>query len=170
MLKVPRVVMMYEWQERPAHISIYTDSDWAGCVRTRRSTSGACFLHGAHLLKVYSRTQSTVALSSAEAELYATVTAASEGLRPAAMCEEYGANVTPWIHVDASAAIGIAQTKGLGRLRHLGTQSLWIQDAVREKRVMLEKVNGSQNPADLFTKHVPAELLHRFMQKIRLEP
>ena len=111
-----------------------------------------------------------VALSSAEAELYATCSASSEGLGLAAMCEEYGHVVTPWIHVDASAAIGIAQRKGLGRVRHLSTQSLRIQDAVREKRITLEKVNGSENPADLFTKHVPADLIERHMQRVGLQP
>ena len=55
-------------------------------------------------------------------------------------------------------------------MRHLSTQPLWIQDAVREKRVQLEKANGSANPADLFTKHVPAELMHKHMMKIGLEP
>ena len=170
LLKVPRVVIMYEWQEKPTHLAVYTDSGWAGCVRTRRSTSGACLLHGAHLLKSYSRTQSTVALSSAEAELYATVTAASEGLGMAAMCEEYRHPITPWINVDASAAIGIAQRKELGKVRHLNTQSLWIQDAVREKRVQLEKVGGNLNPADLFTKHVPAEVLQRHMARVGLNP
>ena len=122
------------------------------------------------MLKSYSRTQSTVALSSAEAELYATVTAASEGLGLAAMCEEYGCRVIPWINVDASAAIGIAQIKGLGKVRHLNTQSLWIQDAVRERRVQLEKVGGNLNPADLFTKHVPAEVMQRHMLRVGLCP
>ena len=87
----------------------------------------------------------------------------------AAMCEQYGHEVTPWVHVDASAAIGFAQRKGLGRVRHLSTQSLWIQDAVREKRLTLEKVNGSDNPADLLTKHVPAEIMERHMRKVGLQ-
>ena len=82
------------------------------------------------LIKHYSRTQSTIALSSAEAELYATVSAASEGLGLAAMCGEYGQVLWPYINANASAAIGIAQRKGLGKVRHLDTQSLWIQDAV----------------------------------------
>ena len=83
------------------------------------------------------------------------------------MCEGHGSLVKPWIHVDTSAAIGIAQRKGLGRVRHLSTQSLSIQDAVRDS---LEKVDGSKNPADLFTKRVPAELIERHMEKLGLEP
>ena len=58
------------------------------------------------------------------------------------------------MYVDATAAIEVAQRVGLGKLRHLETQSLWLQEAVRDKRVGLSKVHGSVNPADLMTKHV----------------
>ena len=114
-------------------------------------------MHGKHLRKTYSRSQSTIALSSAEAELYATIQGASEELGLAAMALEVGRVMVPWMYVNASAAIGIAQRKGLGKIRHLHTQSLWVQDAVREKRVFLDKVPGADNPADMYTKHLDAQ-------------
>ena len=43
--------------------------------------------------------------------------------------------------------------QGLGKLRHLDIHTLWIQQAVRTKRVDLRKVLGERNPADLLTKH-----------------
>ena len=88
-------------------------------------------MYGRHLLKSYSRTQSNIALSSAEAELYAMVSASSEALGFKSMFKDYGRVVDPTVMVDATAAIGIAQRKGLGKLRHIDTQALWIQDAVR---------------------------------------
>ncbi len=54
---------------------------------------------------------------------------------------------------DSSAAIGICTRQGLGKLRHLDTHTLWIQQAVRTRRVDLRKVDGEANPADLLTKH-----------------
>ena len=54
---------------------------------------------------------------------------------------------------DSSAAIGICNRQGLGKLRHLDTHTLWIQQAVRTGRVDLRKVLGEENPADLLTKH-----------------
>ena len=39
----PPVVFWYPWQKweyQPHKVNIYTDVDWAGCRRTRRSTSG----------------------------------------------------------------------------------------------------------------------------------
>ena len=40
--------------------------------------------------------------------------------------------LNPWMYVDAAAAIGVAQRVGLGKLRHLETQSLWLQESVRD--------------------------------------
>ena len=80
----------------------------------------------------------------------------------------FGSEMTPYLHVGAFVAIGIAQRKGLGRVRHLDTQALWIQDAVREKRVYLEKVPGAENPSDLMTKHVDGNLLTKMINLLHM--
>ena len=49
----------------------YSDSDWAGCRTTGKSTSGGLVMVGRHLIKSWSRTEDSVTLSSAEAELVA---------------------------------------------------------------------------------------------------
>ena len=109
-------------------------------------------MYGSHLLMKYSNTQSTVALSSGEAELYDPASGCSEGLGLTAMATDYGEEKPPILHVDASAALGKAQRNGLGRVRRIDTQTLWVQDAVRERQVDLRTVDGSKNPADLMTK------------------
>ena len=58
------------------------------------------------------------------------------------------------VWTDSSAAIGICSRQGLGKLRHIDTQALWIQERVRTKNVILKKVRGDVNPADLLTKHI----------------
>ena len=55
----------------PLHIDTYCDSDWATDIDSRRSTSGTVTSVLQVPLAFSSRTQSTVATSSAEAELYA---------------------------------------------------------------------------------------------------
>ena len=127
----PRMVWKFVWQQAPKSVSIFSDSNWAGCHDTRKSTSGACIMHGSHLIKAYSRTQSNVALSSGEAEFYAAVSAESESLGVVAMTEDYGDKLDAYLYADASAAIGIANREGLGRVRHLDTQALWLQQALR---------------------------------------
>ena len=75
-------------------------------------------------MRSYSRTQANVALSSAEAELYAMVSAASEGLGARAMGFAFRQEIPVVLHMDASEEIGVAQREGLGRIRHPGTQRL----------------------------------------------
>ena len=65
-------------------------------------------MHGAHLIKAYSRAQSNIALSSGEAEFYALVSTASEALGVVAMSEDFGDKAEAYLFAAASAAIGVA--------------------------------------------------------------
>ena len=67
----PRAVFAWPFQSVQSDVKVYNESDWAGCKRTRRSTSGGAVMYGSHLLKHRARTQAGIALSSGEAELYA---------------------------------------------------------------------------------------------------
>ena len=71
---------LYKWHDSPNEILVYTDSEWAGCQRTRRSNTGGAVMYGSCLVAHWSRTQVSVALSSAEAELHAAVKAACEAI------------------------------------------------------------------------------------------
>ena len=97
------------------------------------------------------------------------VKAASEGLGFKAMTEDYLKPFSPWMYVNATAVIGVAQRVGLGKMRHLDTQSLWLQEAVRDNRVGLWKVHGPVNPADLMTKHVDHATQIRFLSLMGVE-
>ena len=164
----PRAALHYKWQDETAELKIYSDSDWAGCVKTRKSTSGGVIMWGSHALKTYSRQQRTIALSSAEAELYALVAASAEGLGLCAYGRDLGIELKPRVYTDASAALGIAQRRGIGKLRHVQTQSLWVQQAHATKQIAFEKVPGADNPSDMMTKHVPSELLEKHMKCMNL--
>jgi hypothetical protein len=73
-----------------------------------------------------------------------------------ALMEDLGYSLDARVHSDSSAAIGISNRKGLGKLRHLNVQFLWVQDKIKDKSFTLHKVPGERNPADLMTKHLDA--------------
>ena len=63
------------------------------------------------------------------------------------------------MYADSSGALEIAQSTGMGKVRHVRVQALWVQEVRCTKSLKYKKVLGSRNPADLLTKHVPRELL-----------
>ena len=80
-----------------------------------------------------------------------------------------GADLEIRILVDSNAAIGIANRRGNGKMRHVKVGDLWIQEKVEEKELRIEKVAGEDNPADLMTKNVGQELIKRHMGSLSQE-
>ena len=74
------VIHRFKYQGSTSELQAWTDSDHAGCNRTRKSTSGGVIMIGSHLLKSWSTTQSVIALSSGEVEYYSMVKGGSVGL------------------------------------------------------------------------------------------
>ena len=109
---------------------------------------------GRHLLKSWSSTQPLVSLSSGEAEFHGVVKAAGVGLGFQSLLEDLGLHLALRAWTDSTASMGICNRQGLGRIRHLATQALWVQQRVRDGSFTLHKVRGEENPADLFTKHI----------------
>ena len=78
--------------------------------------------------------------------------------------DDLGIHLAVRVWTDSSAALGIASRSGLGKLRHLETHTLWVQEKVRTGAISLKKVWGEVNPADLFTKHLPSrEKVHQLL-------
>ena len=112
---------------------------------------------GSHVFKTWSNTQSAIPLSSGEAEFYGVVRASGVALGHQSIMQDLGYSLPVRVWTDSSAAMGVSQRQGLGRLRHIETQSLWVQQAVGSGDVELRKVRGDANPADLFTKYLPSK-------------
>ena len=103
-------------------------------------------------MKTWTKTLPTLALSTGEAELGAVVRGVTESDGLLAILNDFGGSPMTTLMSDASAAIGIVQRLGLGRVRHLAVSDLWVQQKVRSKQLDIQKVNGLDNPADLLTK------------------
>ena len=162
----PRMQQPYHWQGTQSILKVFTDADWAGCRRTRKSTTGGCAMLGRHTLKGWSKTQTLIALSSGESELYVALNASAEALGLVALLKDLGYNVKGEIWGDASAALGIIKWRGLGRTRHIDSGLLWIQQTAADQRLKYAKVLGKENLADLFTKFLDAVASATHIQKL----
>ena len=152
-------------------IEAYSDSDWAGCRDTRRSTSGGMIYFEGAVLSFWSRTQTTIALSSCEAELYAINMAAIEALNVKSTIEELikncKTNIT--VYTDSSSAKSITSRRGVTRkTKHIELRQLFVQDLVVNGTLQVTKVGTLSNPADIFTKFVSSETIQRQLHAVGL--
>ena len=103
-------------------------------------------------IKHWSRTQKARALSSGEAEYYAIVTGSADGLGVRSLAEDLGWKAVVRVWTDSSTAKAVSGRRGLGKLRHVELKWLWVQEAVKEGRIQVKKVNGEEPVADHLTK------------------
>ena len=99
-----------------------SDSGWGGNVSDRKSTSDGCWFMGGHCIKTWSCSQGAIALSSAEAELYAMVGAVSRTQDLRSLASELGFKhlvEDVVLGMDNSAAKSFLCRRALGRMRHL---------------------------------------------------
>ena len=105
------------------------------------------------MVKHWSKTQTNVTLSSAEAELVASVKASTEALGLRGMAKERGANMGIVAETDSTATKGITSRSGSGRLKHIGVGALWVQEKAASGEIKYAKIPRSSNCADLLTHH-----------------
>ena len=166
------VVWRFPWKSGHGGWKVWVDSDWAGDLETRKSTSGGIICLGPHCVKTWSSTQSTPALSSCEAEYYALVDGATRVLGLQAAAKELGVVAEEAVveaSTDSSAAKSYASRRGAGRIRHVEVKHLWVQQAVAEGRFRLTKVLGTENPADVMTKYKTLPEFQRMLAKVNIE-
>ena len=168
LLRHGRLVQEFVRQfEEPQHLVVFTDSDHAGCLRTRKSTSSFKIMYGQHLLRSASSTQAVISLSSGDSEFYSLVKGVAAGLGAVAMLRDLGVELTGdatvEVKVDATAGKGVAMRRGAGRIRHIATPTSWVQKLVQDGKVKVSNILGNANPADLGSKRLDAAsiLKHR---------
>ena len=166
----PRLLYDYHFSKSgPSDTNeVYSDTDFAGCKEPRRSTSWGVVTVGGHCIKHRSKTQSTVSLSSGKAELHGIGSAIAQGMGLQSICRDLGFEYDIRVHSDATAALGIARRRELGKVRHLDCTDLWIQEKVRSKAVRLAKMLRTENPADAFTKYVDRSTMEKAMKLVNL--
>ena len=143
------------------------DSDWAGDLLGRKSTTGVIVRRGKHLLRQMSCLQTLVALSSGEAEYHALLRGACTSLGIQSHYQDWMIDVPIQIYSDSSAARSVARRRGIGgRLRHLQTLHLWLQSRVALGHLKLNVVAGERNPADTLTKPLPGRKICEWSEHV----
>ncbi|PIL28798.1 hypothetical protein GSI_08842 [Ganoderma sinense ZZ0214-1] len=143
----------------PTEPLAYCDADFANDPDTARSTSGYCLLLGTGCVSWSAKKQTTVALSTPEAEYYASVHCGREIIWMRQLLMELGylprrdPRATP-LMVDNTGALRMLKNPDevTARTKHININVHWIRDAVRVRLIAPEYVPSDDNVADIFTK------------------
>ena len=162
------MVYHFNWSNTPEIIDLCVDTDFAGCKVSRRSTSGGVAMRGGHCLRHWASTQTTIALSSGEAELGGLAKGISQGIGLRSIAADLGIETGLRLKTDATAAMGMARRLGVGKVRHLDTALLWVQGHVRSGEVLLDKIPGQDNPGDALTKYLSGPDLRGHLQRMNI--
>ncbi|GIL78814.1 hypothetical protein Vretifemale_8246 [Volvox reticuliferus] len=136
------------------HMDGFSDSDWAGDLDTRRSTTGYVFRVNGTAVSWSSQLQRTVAASSVEAEYQALSSAVREALWMKKLCADLGMmNGAVMIMVDSQGAMDLGNNPiTLPRSKHIDVQHHMVRERIASGEVVLKYCTTERMVADTLTK------------------
>jgi uncharacterized membrane protein YciS (DUF1049 family) len=146
----------------------YTDSDYAGSVVDRKSTSGSCQFLGSRLVSWFSKKQQTVSNSTAEAEYIAAGSCCAQILWIRNQLRDYGfvLDKIP-ILCDNTSAIAITNNPVQhSRTKHIDIRYHFIREHVMNGTVELFFIPTEEQTADIFTKSIDESTFTRLVGKL----
>ncbi|KAI0993413.1 hypothetical protein K3495_g14771, partial [Podosphaera aphanis] len=149
--------------------NIYADATWA-TENERKSFQGYAVVYNGGAISWAAQRQKTTSLSSMEAEIIA----ANEGAKEAAWMEKLWLDLhqkryVPTLWCDNEAAKEFCKDSGKfhNKAKHIETRYFFVRnDMVAKDRLKIEKIAGSENPADILTKQLPHHKLGGHLQSL----
>jgi len=146
--------ILYKPDYKSCILECYSDADYAGCISTRRSTSGVVVLHSGGIISWISQRQPIVATSTTESEIIAATEATKETVWLARLFSEIvGLKDIPIIHIDNNAAVKLALNPEFHRrTKHIDVRFFYIREKVADKSVSVQQISTEIQLADIMTK------------------
>ena len=148
-------------------LMLYSDSDWAGDKETRTSVTGySIFLQGCPI-SWKSKAQSSVTLSSSEAELMALSEATKEirFIYELLMSMDVKVKLPIICRVDNVGAIFMSENvTATPKSKNIDTKAKFVTQFVADGFLKVIFVKTAENTADIFTKNVSTEIHSKHMK------
>ena len=167
-------MLMYR---RTDHLEVegYSDSDFAGCIDSRKSTSGFIFMLAGGAISWRSAKQTLTATSTIEAEFVACFEATSQGIWLKSFIS--GLRIVDSIarplklYCDNSAAVFLAKNHRSGsRSKHIDIKYLAIRERVKENKVVIQHISTELMIADPLTKGMPIKNFKDHVMRMGIGP
>jgi hypothetical protein len=150
-------------------LSGYTDSDWVGSVSDKKSTSGCCFSLGSAMISWQSKKQSSIALSTAEAEY---IVACSASCGAIWLCKL----LTGLLHLEMEATTILCDNQSCKKItenlvthdksKHIEIRYHYICDIVQKGAIKLQYVSTDEQVVDVLTKPLSRVKFEHFRDKL----
>ncbi|GJX07884.1 retrovirus-related pol polyprotein from transposon TNT 1-94 [Tanacetum coccineum] len=149
-------------------LTAFSDADHAGCLDTRKSTSGGIQFLGDKLVSWMSKKQNCTAMSSAEAEYVALSASCAQVMWMRTQLQDYGFNYNKIpLYCDSQSAIAIScNPVQHSRTKHIHTRYHFIKEQVENGIIELYFVRTEYQLADMFTKALPEDRFKYLVRRI----
>jgi hypothetical protein len=141
----------------PLRLEGYSDTDWAGDLDTRRSTTGYVVMLNNGAITWRSRRQPTVALSTIESE-YMALTEATKELKwvrtlLAELGYSNGSTEPTDLFTDSQSALALAKNPvSHAHAKHIDLRHHFIREAIQDKIIWVQHIPMAEMTADSLTK------------------
>lgn len=156
----------------PLCIKAFCDADWATDIDDRRSTSGACIFLGPNLISWWSKKQTLVAKSSAEAKYRSLALAASEVLWIQSLLLELHVTIpAPTIFCDNQSTVALSHNPVLhSRTKHMELDIFFVWEKVLSKTFQVDYVPSQAQVVDILTKPFAKTAFCHLRDKLKVLP
>ena len=123
---------------------------------------------GGGVLNCWAKKQRSVALSR-ESELFSAITSGTRSLGIQSELEDLGCSCSVTVATDSQSVIDHSRRRGHSvASKHVGLRGLWLQEALADKKLALEKVHTATNPADVCTKALLGDRIRELCRLARV--
>lgn len=163
--------MVFHKNEKANLLVGFTDSDWGNDKNDRKSISGYVFKVFNNTVSWASRKQSTVSLSSTEAEYISLANGVCEAKWLRSILKELNFNCSSptIIHEDNQSCMKIAQDSCQHKkMKHIDIKFNFVRDTISNKEVQLKYIPTNDQLADIMTKPIGKILFFKHVQNLNL--
>lgn len=163
--------LVFSAEESAPVIEAFADADWANDPVDRRSLTGFVFrVHGS-TVSWLTRKQSTISLSSTEAELVALSTAVCHGIWLERLLKDLDVEPEHPVvyHEDNQSTIKVVEEeRDTGRLKHVDVRHRFVREEIQRGNIAVQYIRTGEQVTDIMTKGLPVSAFQKHRASLGL--